>query len=311
MVIDGIGSEDIIKEDLSSIRSIFPSQLEFVPPIAYNSNLADDLSILPMSKRLQVEYSKKYGRLSKAYAQGEAYKMFRSLFKIKKLQNKELDDSVEKDTNKDVKEEIEDKKIENENIKLNLLLNVCQMIEEHYPLPLEGPMKEKYKNYVASHDEYKEVTENSPIFSIDCEMCLTTANKHELTKICVIDSNLKPIYESFVKPDNPIVNYLTRYSGITPKMLQDVTTKLCDVQNALIELLPNDAIWVGHSLGNDLKALEMLHPYVIDTSVIYNISGDRRRKAKLKLLSHLFLGQDIQCHGAKGHDPREDAEAAM
>ena len=94
-------------------------------------------------------------------------------------------------------------------------------------------------------------------------------------------------------------------------MLQDVKTKLSDVQKALQELLPKDAIWVGHSLGNDLKALEMFHPYVIDTSLIYNISGDRRRKAKLKLLSHMFLGQEIQCAGDKGHDPREDAEAAM
>ena len=94
-------------------------------------------------------------------------------------------------------------------------------------------------------------------------------------------------------------------------MLQDVKTKLSDVQKALQELLPKDAIWVGHSLGNDLKALEMFHPYVIDTSLIYNISGDRRRKAKLKLLSHMFLGQEIQCAADKGHDPKEDAEAAM
>jgi len=315
MVVDGLGSEDVTEDKMASIRHFFPTKLEFIPPIAYNSCLADDLSILPLSKRLQIEFSRKYGHISKAFKSGEAFKVFRSLFKVNipaaAASENPQPSEEEKHADAQAANPEPNESREESNDKLNLLLNVNQMIEEHYPLPLEGPMKQKYVNYVSSHVEYNEVSKNSPIFSIDCEMCLTTANKHELTKICVIDSDLKPIYESFVKPDNPIVNYLTQYSGITPKMLQDVKTKLSDVQKALQELLPKDAIWVGHSLGNDLKALEMFHPYVIDTSLIYNISGDRRRKAKLKLLSHMFLGQEIQCAADKGHDPKEDAEAAM
>ena len=55
----------------------------------------------------------------------------------------------------------------------------------------------------------------------------------------------------------------------------------------------------------------MMHPYAIDTSVIYNISGHPRRKTKLKILTHMFLGETIQDKGAGGHDPKEDAIAAM
>mgnify|MGYP001485329012 FL=1 len=64
-------------------------------------------------------------------------------------------------------------------------------------------------------------------------MCLTSVGKLELTKVCVVDRDLNEIYHSFVKPRNPIVNYLTRYSGITPALLQDVETRLEDVQEAL------------------------------------------------------------------------------
>ena len=43
----GMGIEDFSNMS-SSVKSIFPFQLEFVSPFAYNSTLADDLSILPL-----------------------------------------------------------------------------------------------------------------------------------------------------------------------------------------------------------------------------------------------------------------------
>lgn len=45
--------------------------------------------------------------------------------------------------------------------------------------------------------------------------------------------------------------------------------------------------------------------------MIYNISGDRRRKTKLATLSSIFLDEVIQDKGKEGHDPEEDAIAAM
>ena len=58
-------------------------------------------------------------------------------------------------------------------------------------------------------------------------------------------------------------------------MLEGVTTTLSDVQQTLRKLLPPDAILVGQSLNSDLHTLKMMHPYIIDTSVIFNITGDR------------------------------------
>ena len=48
------------------------------------------------------------------------------------------------------------------------------------------------------------------VYALDCEMCYTTIGL-ELTRISVIDMNLKAVYESLVKPSHTIVDYNTRY----------------------------------------------------------------------------------------------------
>ncbi|XP_067329318.1 RNA exonuclease 5 isoform X1 [Anolis sagrei] len=152
------------------------------------------------------------------------------------------------------------------------------------------------------------VTDSSPLFGLDCEMCLTEKGS-ELTRISVVDASGQCILDELVKPKLPIINYLTSYSGITEKLLLPVVTTLSDIQDQLKNLLPADAVLVGHSLNFDLRALEMVHPNVIDTSVLF--ARKRNKKFKLKFLAEAVLGKDIQRMDGTGHDPTEDALCAL
>ncbi|CAL1297497.1 unnamed protein product [Larinioides sclopetarius] len=194
--------------------------------------------------------------------------------------------------------------------KLHLLLSPIQMVMENYPFPDNVFQYAKSNGYVFTKKSYSPVNENSPMFAVDCEMCRTSENPSELTRVAVVNEKLETIYHTLVKPEAKITDYMTKYSGITKEMLAGVTIKLSDVQQMLQKLLPTDAILVGQSLNCDLHALKMIHPYVIDTSIIFNSTGIRGKKSSLKSLTQLFLNEVIQS-GKNGHNPVEDSIAAM
>ncbi|NXJ14997.1 REXO5 exonuclease, partial [Odontophorus gujanensis] len=151
-------------------------------------------------------------------------------------------------------------------------------------------------------------TDSSPLFGLDCEMCLT-ARGNEVTRVSLVDAEGQCLLNELVKPESVIVNYCTRYSGVTRKMLLPVKTRLPDIQTRLKKILPRDAVLVGHSLNADLRALQMIHPSVIDTSLLF--ARNEGRRFKLKFLAKAVLGKEIQCEQRLGHDPAEDARAAL
>ncbi|NWU95256.1 REXO5 exonuclease, partial [Upupa epops] len=184
-----------------------------------------------------------------------------------------------------------------------------------YTLTLEEQKKNDYpikgspgcKGYIYTECDQQR-TDSSPLFGLDCEMCLT-AKGNEVTRVSLVDAQGQCLLNELVKPECTVVNYRTRFSGITKKMLLPVKTRLSDIQNRLKKMLPNDAVLVGHSLNSDLQALEMIHPSVIDTSLLF--ARNEGRRFKLKFLAKAVLGKEIQCEQKLGHDPAEDARAAL
>ncbi|KAK0149591.1 RNA exonuclease 5 [Merluccius polli] len=177
-----------------------------------------------------------------------------------------------------------------------------ERIKRHFPVRgVHG-----FEDFVST--ESADVTDSSPLYGLDCEMCLT-AKGNELARVSLVDSSGKCVLDELVQPPNPILNYLTRFSGITAAMLQSITTLVSDVQRKLLSLLPRDAVLVGHSLDNDLRALKLIHPHVIDTSLLY--TKEFGQKFKLKVLAEAVLGKQIQTEEQRGHDPMEDASAAL
>jgi len=145
---------------------------------------------------------------------------------------------------------------------------------------------------------------------MDCEM-VQTKQGLELARISLVGWDGETIYDTLVKPENPITDYLTPYSGMTKAMLDPVTTRLKDVQNHLLKLLNNDTILVGQSLNADLGAIRLAHPHIVDTSVIYNHPRGPPYRASLKWLSTKYLKREIQKGGSNGHNSIEDAKACL
>ena len=186
------------------VASIFPSQLEFISPSVYEGSVADDLSILPLSTNQKEKLKAKYGSIELAlnhndgkqgWKMGDYFKVLRSVFPMAELEEVKRQQQKIRDLKSRKLEERETNNDTPISLKLQLLLSVSQMIEESYPIPMKGVMSEKYSDYVmTNNDGYLPLNEESPLFSVDCEMCLTSIGKNELTRVCVIDQSLKVIY---------------------------------------------------------------------------------------------------------------------
>lgn len=148
------------------------------------------------------------------------------------------------------------------------------------------------------------------VCALDCEMVLTSDNLYSLARISLLSHTGTVLLDKYVKPDLPITNYYTQYSGITPNILENVTTTLSDIQAELLDLLTPSTILLGHSLESDLNALKLTHPFVIDTALIYPHPRGMPLRSSLKYLATRYLRRDIQ-GSASGHDSVEDARAVL
>lgn len=167
---------------------------------------------------------------------------------------------------------------------------------------------ENLKGYVTTLPPESEVHDHG-VYSLDCEMCYTT-NGLDLTRVTVINSACKVVYETLVKPLHPIIDYNTRYSGITEEQMYNVKTTLLEVQATLLAMFSNKTILVGHSLESDFKALKLIHDTVIDTSVLFPHKMGPPYKRALRNLSTDYLRKIIQ-NSVEGHDSAEDAMVCM
>lgn len=163
--------------------------------------------------------------------------------------------------------------------------------------------------------------ENTPdhfkVFAIDCEMVKTKVG-FELARVTVLeyapnDDDLEhyvTVMDTLVQPKNPILDYVTAYSGITPTLLDGVTTSLENVQASIVSFICKEDIIIAHSAENDLKALQLVHTRVIDTAILFS-DPETRRKHSLKHLSRCLLKKRIQESNGLGHCSEEDAAASL
>eukprot|EP00526_Cylindrotheca_closterium_P015306 CAMPEP_0113640844 /NCGR_PEP_ID=MMETSP0017_2-20120614/21437_1 /TAXON_ID=2856 /ORGANISM="Cylindrotheca closterium" /LENGTH=258 /DNA_ID=CAMNT_0000552147 /DNA_START=139 /DNA_END=912 /DNA_ORIENTATION=+ /assembly_acc=CAM_ASM_000147 len=160
--------------------------------------------------------------------------------------------------------------------------------------------------------------EESKFLALDCEMVGIGENGHtsSIARVTVVDWDGNALFDEYIQQDQPVTDYRTFVSGITPQDLEDATLSLEECRNMVLQLLQNH-ILVGHALKNDLKALDISHPWWLtrDTAKFEPFMKVRFDDGilwprKLKELVSEKLHQEIQIEG-KPHSPYEDALAAL
>jgi len=127
-----------------------------------------------------------------------------------------------------------------------------------------------------------------------------------------------PFIDDYIHIQEPIIDYLTLYSGISPGDLNPKTSpyastgRLVSLKTAYkkIWLLLNlGVVFVGHGLLKDFRTINIHIPkaQVVDTVDLYYLKS-RGRKLSLRFLSWLILDEMVQ---TANHDSVEDARTAI
>ena len=170
---------------------------------------------------------------------------------------------------------------------------------------------------------------SAPAVCFDCEMGYTTLGM-ELTRLTAVSwPDGRQLIDVLVRPLGEVLDLNSRFSGVWPHHYEDTprydSSALKDkrlekglvlvdspfkARELFLRYLTKDTPLMGHALENDLNAVRLVHPTVIDTVLLYPHPRGLPIRHGLKALVKRHLNRDIQMGGAQGHDSKEDAQAA-
>ncbi|KAM7451772.1 REX4 [Porites harrisoni] len=147
--------------------------------------------------------------------------------------------------------------------------------------------------------------------ALDCEMVGVgfDGKQHMLARVSIVNSHGHVVYDSFVAPQEKVMDYRTPISGVKPTDLKNAP----DFKTVQLEVskLLRGRILVGHALKNDLAVLFLDHPRknIRDTAK-YKPFQERvkSKKPALRTLSKQLLNITIQ---EGEHSSVQDAQVAM
>ncbi|KAF9764370.1 RNA exonuclease 1 [Nosema granulosis] len=142
------------------------------------------------------------------------------------------------------------------------------------------------------------------LVSIDLEMVYSSRGK-EVGRISILNHDGVVLYDKFVKSNYPVVDYCTEYSGLTPELLENGISNT-KMKEEIRKIVGKNTVILGHGLDNDLVALEMYHPLIIDTSYLF-INTESRR-VSLKQLAKKYLNKKVH---QSAHSSVEDAKLCL
>ena len=127
--------------------------------------------------------------------------------------------------------------------------------------------------------------------ALDVE-CVATGRRHDDRDVClvaVVDANEKVILKRKVKPEKPIVSYLTPLTGLQRGDLDD-GMRLSVVLREVKALLGSDVVLVGQGVKSDIKWLQLVqgrdYDSVVDLGEMFKVYNSRYGNYSYYSLSH-------------------------
>eukprot|EP00949_MAST-11_sp_MAST-11-sp1_P003057 g3057.t1 len=160
--------------------------------------------------------------------------------------------------------------------------------------------------FVATSGEESEITASG-------RRVVTKASKLSLARVSITRETGVPFVDDYIVKSEPVVDYLTRFSGLHPGDLDpSVSTKhLVSLKTAYLKLrllVDSGVKFCGHGLRKDFRMINIFVPQeqILDTVLLYRLPG--QRAVGLRFLMHCILSENVQ-EGT--HDAVEDALAAL
>lgn len=193
----------------------------------------------------------------------------------------------------------------------------CAPLFPKLSLPKPPPIQIQPGAIVAIDCEFVALTHDVVEVNADGSKVVVSPRQLALARVSVVDADFNVLIDDLVQPTLPVVDYLTRFSGLVGGDLDVASAHSANlfpfriVYAKLVRLMEMGCVFVGHGLDSDFKVLNMLLPpeQVRDTVHLFWVKG--KRKLGLRFLSSVLLQHSIQDRGSRGHDSVEDAGAAL
>ena len=145
------------------------------------------------------------------------------------------------------------------------------------------------------------------IVSLDCEMVLARGFQPKLARISITNYNGHVLLDKIIKQKAKVDDFLTDITGLNRYNIKEGVS-YSSIKQKVEELLKNKIV-VGHTLTNDLLALEVeLDIKNLRDIAEFKLFKKGKKRIALKELASKYLGLIIQ---TGVHSSVEDARAAM
>ncbi|VDN58158.1 unnamed protein product [Dracunculus medinensis] len=110
-----------------------------------------------------------------------------------------------------------------------------------------------------------------------------------LARIILVNCKGETVLDIIVKPESPVMDYNTRFSGLTKNLVDATIYDFKQARERFLEFVNSETILIGHSLASDLKALRIVHHKIVDTSDVFPHERGPPYKRSLKnIFSDIF-----------------------